>query len=189
VRWIPTGPSEVDVLRFRDAMAVGDLELAARLYSGDLLPACYDDWVLDERAKLRGEAYRAFAAADRRGGGARRPQATIEHARRVIELEPTDEAAVRAQMEAHLALGDRAAALRSYHRYAEVLERELEVAPARRSGPCTDSSGPARTATTARTMTTWQPLAESPFVGRDLELNQLSEAWNTAREGGAHLCW
>ena len=60
VRWIPTGPSEVDVLRFREAIAVGDLELAARLYSGDLLPVCYDDWVLDERAKLRAEAYGAF---------------------------------------------------------------------------------------------------------------------------------
>ena len=44
VRWIPTGPSEVDVLRFHDAMAAGDFERAARLYSGDLLPACYDDW-------------------------------------------------------------------------------------------------------------------------------------------------
>jgi len=31
------------------------------------------------------------------------------------------------------------------------------------------------------------PLAESPFVGRDLEWNQLKEAWDTAREGGAHL--
>ena len=31
------------------------------------------------------------------------------------------------------------------------------------------------------------PVAESPFVGRDLELSQLHEAWNTAREGGAHL--
>ena len=48
VRWIPTGPSEVDALKFRDAVAAGDLELAARLYSGDLLPACYDDWVLDD---------------------------------------------------------------------------------------------------------------------------------------------
>ncbi|HEX9784433.1 MAG TPA: hypothetical protein VGA56_17110 [Opitutaceae bacterium] len=43
VRWIATGPSEVDVLRFQDAMAAGDFDLAARLYSGDLLPACYDD--------------------------------------------------------------------------------------------------------------------------------------------------
>src|SRR6187401_2739670 len=53
VRWISTGPSEVDALRFRDAIATCDLELAAHLYSGDLLPACYDDWVMDERAKLR----------------------------------------------------------------------------------------------------------------------------------------
>ncbi|WP_200832457.1 AfsR/SARP family transcriptional regulator, partial [Candidatus Halocynthiibacter alkanivorans] len=30
VRWIPTGPSDVDVLRFHDAIAAGDLELAAR---------------------------------------------------------------------------------------------------------------------------------------------------------------
>src|SRR5262245_4920767 len=31
VRWIPTGPSQVDVLRFRDAMAAGDFELAAQI--------------------------------------------------------------------------------------------------------------------------------------------------------------
>ena len=31
------------------------------------------------------------------------------------------------------------------------------------------------------------PIAESPFVGRDLELSQLTEAWGAAREGGAHL--
>ena len=47
LQWIPDGPSEVDVLTFRDAIAAGDLDLAGRLYSGDLLPACYDDWVLD----------------------------------------------------------------------------------------------------------------------------------------------
>ena len=56
-------------------------------------------------------------------------QATIRHAQRIIDLDPTDEAAVRIQMEAHLALGDRAAALRCYHRYAEMLERDLVVAP------------------------------------------------------------
>ena len=74
VRWIPTGPSEVDVLRFRDAIAAGDLELAARLYSGDLLPACYDDWVMAERAKLRAEAYGVLVRLSRRGCRARRPR-------------------------------------------------------------------------------------------------------------------
>jgi DNA-binding SARP family transcriptional activator len=129
VRWIPTGPSAVDVLRFRDAMAAGDLELAARLYSGDLLPACYDNWVLDERAKLRAEAYGALVRLTEEAAARDDHKDTIRHAQRIIDLEPTDEAAVRIQMEAHLALGDRAVALRSYHRYAEALQRDLEAPP------------------------------------------------------------
>jgi len=187
VRWIPTGPSKVDVLRFREAIAVGDLELAARLYSGDLLPACYDDWVLDERAKLRAEAYGTFVRLTEEAAGRDDHNATIKHAQRVIDLEPTDEAAVRIQMEAHLALGDRAAALRSYHRCAEVLDRDLGVAPGeairamyRQLRAGTEGREEVRGEDLA-------PVAESPFVGRDLELNQLNEAWSTVREGGAHL--
>jgi DNA-binding SARP family transcriptional activator len=187
VRWIPIGPSEVDVLRFREAIAVGDLELAARLYSGDLLPACYDDWVLDERARLRAEAYGAFVRLTEEAAGHDDHNATIKHAQRVIDLEPTDEAAVRIQMEAHLALGDRAAALRSYHRCAEVLDRDLGVAPGeairamyRQLRAGTEGREEVRGEDLA-------PVAESPFVGRDLELNQLNEAWSTVREGGAHL--
>ena len=187
VRWIPTGPSEVDVLRFRDALAVGDLELAARLYSGDLLPACYDDWVLNERAKLRAEAYKAFVRLTEEAAGRDDHKATIKNVRCVLDLEPTDEAAVRIQMEAHLALGDRAAALRSYHRYAEVLEHDLGVAPGEAIGAMYQQL---RAGTINRDEVHGEdlaPVAESPFVGRDLELSQLHEAWNTAREGGAHL--
>ncbi len=187
VRWIPTGPSEVDVLRFQDAMAAGDLELAARLYSGDLLPACYDDWVLDERAKLRAEAYGAFVRLTEEAAGRGDHKASFRHAQRIIDLEPTDEAAVRMQMEAHLALGDRAAALRSYHRYAEVLERDLAVAPGEAIRALYQQL---RAGTLNRDEVLGKdlaPVAESPFVGRDLESNQLNEAWNTAREGGAHL--
>jgi DNA-binding SARP family transcriptional activator len=191
VRWIPTGPADVDVLRFRDALAAGDLELAARVYSGDLLPACYDDWVLDERAELRAEAYGAFMRLTEETAGRNDHNATIRYAQRIIDLEPTDEAAVRIQMEAHLALGNRAAALRVYHRFAEVLERELAVAPGEAIGAMyqrlragtldhDDVQGAAHGKDLA-------PIAESPFVGRGLELNQLNEAWNAAREGGAHL--
>ena len=188
VRWIPTGPSEVDVLRFRDAMAVGDLELAARLYSGDLLPACYDDWVLNERAKLRAEAYRAFVRLTEEAAGRDDHKATIKNVQGVLDLEPTDEAAVRIQMEAHLALDDRAAALRSYHRYVEVLERDLGVAPGEAIGAMYQQL---QVGTINRDEVHGEelaPVVESPFVGRDLELSQLHEAWNTAREGwGASL--
>ena len=191
VRWISTGPADVDVLRFREALAAGELELAARLYAGDLLPACYDDWVLDERAKLRAEAYGAFMRLTEEAAGHDDHTATIRYAQRIIDLEPTDEAAVRIQMEAHLALGNRAAALRAYHRFAEVLERELAVAPGEAIGAMyqrlragtldhDEVQGDVQGEDLAA-------VAESPFVGRDLELNQLNEAWSTARNGGARL--
>jgi DNA-binding SARP family transcriptional activator/tetratricopeptide (TPR) repeat protein len=187
VRWIPTGPSEVDVLRFRAAIAAGDLELAARLYSGDLLPACYDDWVLAERAKLRAEAHGVLVRLRDEAAGRGDHEATIRHAQRVIDLEPTDEAAVRIQMEAHLARGDRGAALRSYHRYAEVLERDLAVEPGeaiRAMYRQLRASTPHREERQGEAVAT---VAEVPFVGRDLELDQLNQAWNAAREGRAHL--
>ena len=191
VRWISTGPADVDVLRFRDALAAGDLELAARLYSGDLLPACYDDWVLDERAKLRAEAYGAFMRLTEEAAGRHDHSATIGYAQRLVELEPTDEAAARIQMQAQIGLGNRAAALRAYHRFAEVLQRELAVAPGEaigavyqqlRAGTLDRDEGKRHVQSEDPA-----PVAESPFVGRDLELNQLNDAWNTAREGRAHL--
>ena len=186
VHWNETA-SEVDTLRFQEAVARGDLELAARVYRGDLLPACYDDWVLDERARLHAEAHGAFVQLTEDAARHGDHRVTIAHAQRVIDLEPADETAVRLLMEAHRALGDRAAALRSYHRYAEVLQRELDVTPdgpvealyrELRSGPLGEDEasddGPAT-------------VAESPFVGRDLEWAALMKTWTAVREGRAHL--
>jgi DNA-binding SARP family transcriptional activator len=186
VRWTPSGAGEVDVLKFQDAMAAGDFELAARLYAGDLLPACYDEWVLQMRAKLRAEAYGALVRLTEEAAGRGDHKAAIGHAQRIVDLEPTDEAAVRIQMEAHLALGDRAAALRAYHRYAQVLERDLAVAPGEAIGAMVQQL---RAGTLDRDKAQGRdlPVAESPFVGRDLEWNQLVEAWNSAQEGRAHL--
>ncbi|GAB2585867.1 AAA family ATPase [Ramlibacter solisilvae] len=186
VRWLPSGPSEVDVLSFREAIAAGNFELAARLYSGDLLPACYDDWVLDARGTLRAEAHGALVRLTEEAARHHDHKAAIRHARRIFDLEPTDEAAVRIQMEAHLALGDRAAALRSYHRYAEALECDLAAEPGEairalyqrlRAGASSRDEVPGKDL----------PVAEAPFVGRELEWSRLNDAWSAARRGGAHL--
>ena len=187
VRWISTGRSEVDVLRLRDAMAAGDLELAARLYAGDLLPGCYDDWVMDERSKLRAEVHGVLGHLADEAAGRDDHEATIRHAQAIIDFEPTDEAAVRIQMEAHLALGDRGAALRSYHRYAEVLQRDLAVEPGEAIRAMYRQLRGTTPNREERQGGDAAPVAEVPFVGRDLELNQLIEAWHTAREGRAHL--
>ena len=186
LQWIANGPSEVDVLAFRDAIAAGDLDLAARLYTGDLLPACYDDWVLDERRTLQAEALRALRWLTEEAARSGDHKATLRHAQRIIDLEATEEAAVRFLMEAHRSLGDRTAALRSYHRYAEVLQSELEVTPdgAVEALYLELRNGSAKRAATAQDRV---PVVDSAFVGRDREWIQLNEAWKTARRGQAHL--
>ncbi|HEY5623134.1 MAG TPA: AAA family ATPase [Gammaproteobacteria bacterium] len=185
VQWNRDGPSTVDVLAFEAARTSGDLELAASLYTGDLLPAGYDDWVLDERSRLRAEAHAALTSlmddAAERGDH----EAVIEFSRRALELEPADEHAVRAQMETHVALDKRAAALRAYHRYAEVLERELAVPPgasiralyrALRTEPHDESvAADSPTAT------------DPPFVGREPESNRLDETWRLVCGGLPHF--
>ena len=115
-------------------------------------------------------------------------KAAIRCAHRIIDLEPTDEAAVRIQMEAHLALGNRAAALRippvrggararACGRTGEAIEAVYNS-----SGLTLDREEAQRKGEDVA------PVAESPFVGRELELNQLNEAWNTARGWGIS-CW
>ena len=157
-----------------------------RLYSGDLLPACYDDWVLDERAKLRAEAYGALVRLTEEAARRDNHKATIRHAQRIIDLEPTDEVGRSDQMKAYLALGDRAAALRCYHRYADMLERDLAVAPGEAIAAMYQrlrAGAPNRDKVQGKDL----PIAKSPFVGRDFEWNRLIEAWNTTRKGRTHL--
>lgn len=183
----PSEAIEVDVWRFRDAVDAGDHELAARLYAGDLLPASYEEWFIDERARLRALAHSALVHLVEAASATGDHRAAIAHAQRIIDLDPTDELAARAQMEAHVALGDKVAALRAYHRCAAAIERELAVAPDETiealyrqllagASDRTKNRGdePAR-------------IAESPIVGREVELHQLDEAWSAAQKGVAHL--
>lgn len=187
LRWRSEGPSSVDVVRFGNAIATGDLELAAHIYAGELLPGSYDDRVREERDRFRADALSAFAQLAEAAALRKDHEVTIRHAQRVVELEPTDESAVRLQMEAHLALSDKAAALRSYHRYAEALERDLAVPPSEaigelyaqiRSGAATGHENQSQFPAAA---------GESPFTGREQEWQQLATAWHGAQSVGAHL--
>ena len=149
-------------------MSSGDSELAARLYSGDFLPACYDDWILVEREKLRSEALEALARLAEEAAEREDHPVAIKNAQRILDLEPTDETAVRLQLEAHLALGDRTAALRSYHRYAEVLEREFGTAP---GDAVRTMYQQIRAGAFDNDVQLRDPVlfSESPFVGREFE--------------------
>src|SRR6266702_2952335 len=101
------------------------LEQAANLYRGDLLPSCYDEWILPERDRLHllflQSAERLIALLDQE----RDYTAAIALAQRLLRHDPLHESTHRQLMHFYALRGDRAAALRVYHTGVTALEREL----------------------------------------------------------------
>jgi len=138
----PAAPVWLDASIFEQLVAQGDSlpdEAAARevyrealaLYEGDFLPDClYEDWCRDERERLRRVYLRVLtrvAEIDLARGDAGQAVALCHQ---VLAVDNCWEAAYRVLIQAHLAQGDRVAALRAYERCVACLRQELDVAPA-----------------------------------------------------------
>ena len=77
LQWHPVTPFRLDVAEFEQALALADearrrndqralqaaLEQADSLYRGELLPGCYDEWILPERERLRRQHQQALETA------------------------------------------------------------------------------------------------------------------------------
>ncbi|MCI0354796.1 MAG: AfsR/SARP family transcriptional regulator, partial [Acidobacteria bacterium] len=140
LHWRTDAPFTLDVADFEQAVAQADqagdpaevratLEQAVTLYQGDLLPSCYDDWLLSERERLQ----QMFVAALERLilllETERDYRPAIRYAQRLLQHDPLHEATYQHLMRLHALSGDRVSALRLYHTCTTVLERELGVAP------------------------------------------------------------
>src|SRR5215468_12796654 len=129
---------EVDVVAFEELATRGTrktLERAAALYTGDLLVGLtlreppFEDWLRVERTRLRERALHVLrqilsveiAAADL--------EPAVQTAIRFLAIEPLSEPVHRTLMQLYDRLGRRSAALRQYHFCADLLQRELGVAP------------------------------------------------------------
>jgi DNA-binding SARP family transcriptional activator len=160
-------------------------------YQGDLLPGRYDDWLLDVRAGLERKCAQLcdlLSAAQARVGDL---TAAISTARRRVELQPLEEPGYRTLMRLQADLGDRAAAVSTYHRCSAVLERELAVAPDPATEqafrevvarPGTPGGHPVRPAKGAR-----PALAAPSIVGRAAELGLLASLWQDVSAGAPAL--
>ena len=102
---------------------------AIELYQGDFMPGLYHEWVLATRSRPAASCVRlcdwTVDALRSLGSGAD----AVDVARRRVQLEPLEEVGYRTLMELQIEAGDRAAALSTFHRCAELLERELDCSP------------------------------------------------------------
>ena len=107
-----------------------DLEsIESDLFGPELLPSWDEDWVLFERERLRQVSLRGLEALSRRHLAAGRVLDAMEAAWRAISLEPLLESAHGALIDAHLAAGNVREAVRSLQSFADVLDREIGIAP------------------------------------------------------------
>ena len=156
---------------------------ALAAYRGDLLPASYDDWVLEARAELQDRAVRLCALVCATRSRLGDPAAALDAARLRLRLRPLEEAGYRVLMQLQADLGDRAAALATYHRCGAVLERELGVEP----DEATQAVLRRLLARTPDRPAAGPRAAAAPFVGRKRELSVLRDAWQASASGASRV--
>lgn len=171
----------VDVVEFRSAVEQGDCERAAALHIDEFLSGfalngapAFDDWIVVERESLRRAAARCLATLGRAALADGDHEKALAHLRRWLSLDPLDESAHRSLIEAYVATGDRAAALRQYDACVRVLEEELAVAPLEETTALYESIK-GGTVSVPRSRT--RSIAVSiPFVGRSAEVQRILDA-------------
>lgn len=186
LRWRPEAPLWLDVAAFEQAVGEGRLEEAVEIYAGELPEGDYDDWLLEERERLRQLYFDVLGRLVQRLEGQERPVDAIRYAERLLRQDSLREEIYRLLMRLYDASGDRARALRAYHVCATTLVRELGVEPStatRREYEALLEIAPEREAP----QTLPPALAGVPLVGRRAERARLAELWRFAERGRPQL--
>ena len=200
--WKPGTAATLDAAEFEKARAESDdalrradraglrqaLERAAGLYQGDLLPACTQEWIVPYRERLRREFAVVLERLARVLEEARDYAPALIQARRLQQLEPTQETTYCTMMRLQMLAGDRAAALQTYQECVAVLRRDLAVGPGAivramherlLSGASPAESPPDPAAVSGG--------PELPLRGRNPEWLRLRETWTGAARGRAQV--
>ena len=163
----------VDVWEFL-RLRVGSPELAVDFYHADLLADADDEWVVAERARLRSLYIETLLRVTQQLRSQSEYERAIEFARKVILIDPTNEAAYQHLMFCEMVRGNRPNALKSYIECEGALREQRAVAPSAETQALyhwIKQTPPAFAPDTTRT--TNLPIPLSSFVGRKKELAQI----------------
>ena len=214
VQWRHDVQLRLDVDEFERARAtiesadqhqnLGALRAAAtqvdKLYQADLLPGCYDEWIIPERDLLREQFLQALDRLIRLYETHHDLDAAIHCARHLIRHAPLNEDAYMSLMRLLAQSGDRTGALQVYQTCVSVLRRELQVEPGQATKdlyqrvlrmevepvePAEQESPVEPPAPAEQEPLSRPPLAAAPsLVGRQREWAVLHQAWQAATTRG-----
>ena len=187
--------AEREVVEAAAAHAAGEFAEAQRLAESavtclrrPLLPNHDGEWVTEMRARLDELLVTgletASLAASARGDG----PAALRFADEAVRREPLRESTHRARMTAHVASGNRAEAMRSYHDLRCTLADELGIDPSPESQAVyVELLGGAEDLDGQDDASRPGPRSAAPFVGRRGELAAMTRAWFRAERGTSHM--
>ncbi len=138
---VETNPDEINVettniwvdhQEFTDLPAKTDkksLSRAIELYTGDLVPGLYSDWILLPRERYRNQYLKSLRSLAQLHYEDQQYLQASEILEQLVEEEPFDESAVRQLMRAHVQLGRRGLAISVYESYRLLCTEQLHVQP------------------------------------------------------------
>lgn len=183
LQWNPDASLSLDVAEFARLRSRRETrESAVALYRGDLLESYSFSWVLAERERLKELCIEDLLSLLDHHRHRRDLSAAIASAKRILELDPWRESALRQLMAIRHEAGDGASALAEYEHFAQKLRAELKATPMADTRALRDAIAadglPGPSIGTRRNDARPRPAESLPFVGRRQHLDELLSRWN-----------
>lgn len=188
VCWHPVRPVTVDVAIFQAALRraqeagkgpgrITALEEVISTYYGDFLPGLFDEWILAQRERWQAHYVAALEDLILAYEGQREYPTAIQHARRLLRVDPLHEATYRRLMRLQSLAGNVAGALQVYHTCFTRLQQDLGVTPSEATQRTYERLLQRKAAVAAL------PTASVPLVGREAAWQSLQQAWKRVHRG------
>lgn len=156
-------------------------------YHGDLLPACYDDWIRPDRERLHNLALTAYEKLLRLLEAQQNDEAALHTAHAMLRLDPLHAQTYLHLLRLHTSLRDPTGARRVYETAVDTFRRELGVEPGEALREAFERSqrlaltAPPTVRSVARTAHT------AIVIGRQAEQEQMRRAWQRATAGASGM--
>ena len=180
VRWL----IETDVRQFQNALGNGIWQKASNYYNGKLLADSrahyapnFEDWLEQERESLHNSWREAVLAYCSQLEEAKKYDKASKLLQKVLNQDSLAEDILQAFMRCCLKNNKRKQALRAYERFVKELKQELNMAPLEPTQNLAiqiQSLSKKKTKAKSKPPLLAFPKYQSPFIGRDLELAELS---------------
>jgi len=194
--WIGLAPGFVrlDTDDFAELEAAGKWNDAAAIVRGEFLEGftvpdawAFEEWVGTERIEWRRRSVNALAGHSEQLLAAGRTRDSVAVALRAHALDPASSAAVRIALRSLALAGERAEALERYQQYAQRLA-DVGAKPDSETVSLVERVQRERSWSLDESVPTDEKegaeLRRAPLAGRESELAQLVNAWNTSATGG-----